>query len=111
LAEADGYDFEELFDDEFNTVRDPLMKLNLRQKSLLHKMTSLQTLNEVRFKQMANDRAADRKEFITRFDGIDTRLNGIEKGQIWTTAYLAAWMVVAPKVGEILFAAISHATM
>ena len=114
LAEAEGYDFEEVFDDEFNTVRDPLMKLNLRQKSLFRKltaMTAMEELNAVRFQQEANDRAADRKEFITRFDGIDKRLDGIEKGQMRTAAFLAAWTMLAPKLFEMLLAVIPHSTM
>jgi hypothetical protein len=122
-ALADGADDGPAFvfesDDEFEAiVTDPIERLILRQKlfentvkvrqasvetTMMAGLASLKSTMMAGFKQLTKDRAADRKALQEASDKRD-------KTQMLVATALAAWMMLAPKLLEVVLASVPHAT-
>ena len=133
----DGSDFD--LDDVFDAVvTDPTDKLKVRQASLENKMmvgfkqfvkdgkatnerlngieTGISGINE-RLNAMqnaTNERFNGVETQISgingRLDGINGRLDAMRKAQMLVATALAAWMMLAPKLLEVVLASVPHAT-
>jgi len=131
------FDFES--DDVFEAVvTDPTDKLKVRQASLENKMmvgfkqfvkdrkatnerlngieTGISGINE-RLNAMqnaTNERFNGVETQISgingRLDGINGRLDAMQKAQMLVATALAAWMMFAPKLFEVVLASVPHAT-